>query len=182
MHFFLLFRQNVTNFDIKKEYKRVVINLTERGFMENLEYEINSNTCAIIALKENKTIIIETNKKLEINTPVDRIINYNCEYYGSSFQGRLQGTKNAIGMKYKLPIIIEESREIIFFPTNSYKNNNCSWLNLNNIEKYQETKNGVIIFFKNDMQFEFEISLESLENQILRASQLLLVLKKRKNS
>ena len=33
-----------------------------------------------------------------------------CKYFGSSYQGRYEGTKNLIGMNYKLPIIIEESR------------------------------------------------------------------------
>ena len=43
----------------------------------------------------------------------------------------------------------EESREIIFFPTCSPRLAKCSWLSLNNIERYYSDGKKVVIEFKN---------------------------------
>ena len=36
----------------------------------------------------------------------------------------------------KVPIIVEDSKLIIFFPTSSYRGNNCIWISYNNLLKY----------------------------------------------
>ena len=85
-----------------------------------------------------------------------------------------------LGMKYKLPIIIEESRELVFFPTKAYNSENCSWIALNNIMKYEKSENGTTVTFNTGIKKNYEISIESFENQMLRATKLLLNLKNRK--
>ena len=97
------------------------------------KYEINSSTCALIPNSDFSTRIIETYNIINVPYSVSNIIDYSCAYYGSSFKGRLCGSKNALGSKYKLPIIIEESREMIFFPTTSYESDTCAWISLKNI-------------------------------------------------
>ncbi len=150
--------------------------------MDTETYEINSKTCALIQENNFSTTIIDNYNTFTINYPINKILNYNCEYYGSSFNGRLKGTKQALGSKYKLPIIIEETREIIFFPTTSYRGNNCIWLALKNISNYQEVKNKVIVTFTNKKQLKLNISYDSFENQLLRATKLLLILQNRKKN
>lgn len=143
-------------------------------------YEINSSTCALIPSNDFSTVIIETNKTIPISLSISKIINYSCAYYGSSFKGRLNGSKCALGSKYKLPIIIEESREFIFFPTTSYENPTCVWISLKNISNYERKDNRVLVTFNNKKKIELNISYESFENQVLRATKLLLILKSRK--
>lgn len=143
-------------------------------------YEINSSTCALIQKSELSTTIIEEKETKFINCPINKLINYSCAYYGSSLKGRLEGTKYALGSKYKLPIIIEETREIIFFPTTSYRNNNCAWISLKNISNYQRKGNKVTVQFKNNTNIDLDISYESFENQVFRATKLLLILQNRK--
>ena len=144
-------------------------------------YEINSETCALVPNSNLSTAIIEKEKSFIIPIPVSKVIKYNCAYYGSSFEGRLKGSKYALGSKYKLPIIIEESKELIFFPTLSAENENCIWISLNNIINYQNCGNYTEITFKNNKKIKIEISYRSFENQMLRATKLLLILKSRKN-
>lgn len=144
-------------------------------------YEINSSTCALISENNFRTKIIETNQIINQAYSLKEILNYNCEYYGSSFEGRLKGTKQALGSKYKLPIIIEGSREIIFFPTLSYENKNCIWLSLKNISNYEKQGKNVTIIFNNNQKLNLNMSYEAFENQFLRATKLLLVLKSRIN-
>ena len=98
-------------------------------------YEINNSTLALIAL-DNKTKVIEEEREFFIDKTPSNILEESCEYFGSSYLGRKIGTKNLIGITHKSPIIIEESREIIFFPTSSPRLNNCSWISLNNIKNF----------------------------------------------
>lgn len=144
-------------------------------------YEINSETCALVPNSNLSTVIIEKESSFIIPLPVSKVINYNCAYYGSSFEGRLKGSKYALGSKYKLPIIIEESKELIFFPTSSFENPNCVWISLNNISDYQKSQDATIVKFNNKQKIDLKISYESFENQVLRATKLLLILKSRKN-
>ena len=148
--------------------------------MKNSNYEISSKTCALSFKDEQNCLLLEGDQEYNINMSLQDFINYNCEYYGSSFEGRIKGSQNSLGMKYKLPIIIEESREMIFFPTKSYNNEKCTWLSLNNILKYEGTNKTTTVIFNSGVKKEYEISIESFENQILRATKLLLILKSRK--
>ena len=81
----------------------------------NKEYEINSATQAIVPINDNQSMIYEEESEYVVDIPANKIINYNCNFYGSSYIGRCEGTKSLIGIKSKIPIIIEESRNIIFF-------------------------------------------------------------------
>ena len=134
------------------------------------KYEINNSTLAIIPISKNCSKVIEEDNNYIINNSTTEIIDHSCKYFGSSYNGRCEGTKNLVGFNYKTPIVIEESKEIIFFPTSSPRFDNCSWISLNNIEKYKKNEKKSSIFFKNGIVVDFEISYSSLENQILRAT------------
>ena len=106
-----------------------------------------------------------------------------CFLPGSSFEGRKEGTKKLLGITHKSPIIIEESRKIIFFPTSSPENKDCMWINLEKIDKYYKLdKRLCAIQFKNGDVMQFDISYGSLSNQILRATRLKYILEERINA
>ncbi len=150
--------------------------------MEKEIYEITSKTCALLKEDNKRTKIVEKDKIFIIEKPILKIIKESCEYYGSSLEGRIKGSKRLLGMKYKLPIIIEGSSEIIFFPTASPFNDNCCWISINNIKDYKAIDNNVIIEFNGNNKEEFPITYESLENQMFRASKLLLIIKRRQKN
>ena len=144
------------------------------------DYEISEDTLAIIPMKNNMSKIIEKNNVLIVNlSPMD-IINYSCLYFGSSYEGRHSATKHLLGISYKSPIVIEESRNMIFFPTKSPRLFNCYWISLKNISNYNEYKNNSEIVFKNGFKLEIPISYGSLDNQILRATRLESILRNKK--
>lgn len=144
-------------------------------------YEINKSTLAIIPISENSSRVLETTNEYIIRKTPFEIIEDSCMYFGSNYKGRYEGTKKLIGMNYKLPIIIEESRNIIFFPTSSPKLIECIWISLNNLNNYYSENNASYINFKNGSKLKLDISMFALENQILRASRLESVLRNRKN-
>ena len=145
------------------------------------EYEINSNTLIIIPISKKVSKVLEINEEFMINKNSTEIVDDSCKFFGSSYNGRFEGTKKLIGVNYKSPIIVEESREIIFFPTSSPRFENCYWICLNKIDKFQKTVQESKIIFKNGLEIDIPVSYSSLENQILRSTLLESKLRDRKS-
>ena len=145
-----------------------------------MDYEITFDTQVILPVDNKSSRIIENNESYVVNVTPMQILEHSCEYFGSSFDGRKDGTKKLLGITHKSPIIVEESRKIIFFPTTSPDRNDCIWINLEKINKYyKSSQKKSIIEFKNGDIIEFDVSIGSLTNQILRASRLKYILEER---
>lgn len=145
-----------------------------------MDYEITFDTQVILPVENNSSRIIENNKSYVINVPPMQVLEHSCEYFGSSFNGRKEGTKKLLGITHKSPIIVEESRKIIFFPTTSPDRIDCVWINLEKVNKYYKSSSKKsIIEFKNGDIIEFDVSIGSLTNQIMRASRLKYILEER---
>lgn len=147
-----------------------------------ISYEINCDTLALIPVSEKETKIIERNNIFNVNNSVMNIIENSCEYFGSSYLGRHEGTKKLIGITHKAPIIIEESKNLIYFPTTSPRLENCIWIALNNIKTYERKNGKTELQFINNQKIRLDISFGSLDNQVLRATKLESVLRKRINT
>ena len=144
-------------------------------------YEITKNTLAIIPIDSKRSEVIEDDDIFIINKNTTKIIDDSCKFFGSSLNGRHEGTKNLIGVTYKAPIIIEETSEMIFFPTNSPRIANCAWVSLNNLENYKKNNGKTQLCFKNGKIIDIDISYNSFENQVLRSTRLESILRKHKN-
>ena len=145
------------------------------------EYEVNDRTLAVISLNNKKSKVFESNDVFLVNKPAIKIMEESCQFFGSSLLGRQKGTTKLIGVSHKAPIIVEESKEIIFFPTLSPRKSACSWISLKNIDSYYNKNKSVFIKFKNNIQLELNMSYGIIDNQILRATRLESVLRSRKN-
>ena len=136
------------------------------------EYEISSATLAIVPLDEEVSRVYEEETEYIVNKSANSIIKESCEFYGSSYEGRCIGTKTLTGIKTKYPIIIEESRNIIFFPTSSVRTKQSTWIALNKIKDIKRNNYKSQVEFKNKETLDLNISVYSLENQIVRATML----------
>lgn len=148
--------------------------------MKDIKYEVNSQTIALIPINKNQTKIIEEDRNLIINDSAFQIIKNSCMYFGSSYEGRHQATKSLIGVSHKSPIIIEESRMLIFFPTTSPRLENCSWFNFKKLSAYFAKDHKTFLTMKNGHNIELDISYGTIDNQILRSSYLETTLRQRK--
>ena len=101
-------------------------------------YEINLSTLAVIAVDNKTSKIIEGTEEFLVKRSAINIIDKSCKFFGSSYNGRFEGTKHLTGISYKSPIIIEETKNIIFFPTSSPRIADCSWISLNHILDYKK--------------------------------------------
>ena len=144
------------------------------------KYEINNETLAVIGINTNFTKILEKNKEYFLNDIASDVMEHSCQYFGSSYSGRVEGSKKMIGSNYKLPVIIEESNELIFFPITSPDSPKCIWVSLKWFDYVKEENGKTYIYLKNGKKISCNISKNSIENQVLRSSRLLYVLNERK--
>ena len=78
---------------------------------------------------------------------------------------------------------IEDSSNLIAFPTTSPFADDCCWISLKRVDNIYKIDNGnTKIVFDNNEEIIVPCSFRSIENQLSRASRLDLVLKNRKNS
>jgi competence protein ComK len=143
-------------------------------------YEISEETLAIIPIDNYRSKVVEKDSTFIVNKTPMEIVDDSCQFFGSSYLGRHTGTKCLIGVSHKSPIIIEESKEIIFFPTNSPRIYDCCWISLRNIDDYKKVNNSSLVIFNTGYLLELNISFGSLDNQVLRATRLESVLRTRK--
>ena len=134
-------------------------------------YLINKDTLAIIPYLD-QSIVFEKTRKFLVKRNPNTIIRANCSMHGSSYSGRLDGTKKLTGYTYKAPIIIEDKNNTVFFPTSSPRLKNVSWINLDNVEYAYKDKTNNKIMFSNGISIPINTSLNVLNNQILRATRL----------
>lgn len=147
-----------------------------------MDYEITTGTLAIFPSDTKNSVVMEKEEEFFISKSPKKLIEYSCEYFGSSFEGRSKGSINILnGASHKLPIIIEETNNIIFFPTLSPSREECIWLSLNHIFKFKENANQETeITFDNGKIVNIPISILSFTNQYSRACQLSAALENRK--
>ncbi len=140
-----------------------------------MNYEVNSNTLAIIPSSSGKCKVLEDKKSYNLNKTSLRVIEHSCEYFGVSFASRVEGSKRFVKTRYKTPIVIEESSRIVFFPVKSLRGKDTMWISYNNIIEYYPShvkKGYTVVRFKNGYKLEIDVSFYSFNNQYLKAARL----------
>ena len=79
--------------------------------------------------------------------------------------------------------VIEDSDNLIVFPTTSPSSDDCAWISLKRVKKIEKLEfNNTKIIFDNDREIVVNCSYRSIENQLSRASRLDIILRNHKNS
>ena len=140
-----------------------------------MDYIINKNTYYLM-YDNDKTVINELSTELIIpGNNLKDILENSCEYYGSSLQGRIIGARNLLKSCYKIPIIVSEKNNILFFPLRGKKNGEFIWFNFGMIKSYEKDGEFVSIKFADGNVKKFMISYAILNNQILKCSRMLII-------
>ena len=145
-------------------------------------YEINLSTLMLIGINENSTKIITYDEDFIIDISSKDIINNSCKFFGSNLTDRIKTTNRLVNISSKSPIIIEETRNIIFFPLKSTREKNNIWISFNNLEKYEKEGKNVRLFFKNKRTYLLNFSYYIIDNQVTRSLILDYEINKRRKS
>lgn len=140
------------------------------------EYEVNPFTMFIKPIVYGSKIYSEIfeveDEFLSPFKPLD-IIRNSCEYYGSDYEGRRNGTKQLVGYAHKIPIAIDPTNRIFFFPTTSPNRQECIWISHEHVKDYERINpQETLIHFNNNRSFIFPVSCSSIISQLERTAYL----------
>lgn len=147
-------------------------------------HEVSPLTMAIIASHDEggkpvSYVLEETTEYISNNTP-SKLIDKACKFFGSSLRGRQEGTRDISGLTHKVPVSIDPSSGMYFFPTSSPTSSKCSWIAHSHIDEISRSEDGrTEITFKNGKKIRLEISYGSMLNQIRRTAQFRFLLDNR---
>lgn len=135
-------------------------------------YELSSNIVLIRSINQKESEIVNLNGSFSIPYSIKTILDKNCKLFGSSLNGRIESSKEWLGYDYKLPIIIDEIRNLVLFPTRSIDSPKNIWFSYNAIDDYNYKKDGIEIILKNGKKIKIKESFNVFENQYIRAAKL----------
>ena len=148
-----------------------------------MKYEVNKGTLAVMPNDLESSLVYEDENRYIINEKAYKIMDDSCKYFGSTYEGRKNGAKEILGAEYKVPIIVEDSNNLIVFPTTSPFSDDCVWICLKRVKNiFKVDSYNTKILFDNNVEIIVPCSFRSVENQLSRASRLDLILRNRKNS
>ena len=142
-------------------------------------YEVSDETYAVIGKNGGRSKIIESYNEYDIEKDAYSVMDESCEYYGSSYKGRLKASRKILDCSYKLPIVVEESSFLIFFPTKSSLEEDCIFINSSKVKKIEKVDNNTKFIFENNKELIVPASKLSMDNQIMRSTKLESLLRKR---
>ena len=141
--------------------------------MELNSYEINSDTLLIIPCGKNLSKVYEGNDVYLVHKSSFKIIKDSCLFFGCSYEGRREGSKFLIGSEMKIPIVIEDSHSIIFFPTSSCIRENSIWISFKNLVRYTKYNDiSTMLYFKDHIQLIVGCKYSLIDNQTIRCIKL----------
>ncbi|HLS22674.1 MAG TPA: competence protein ComK [Pseudogracilibacillus sp.] len=146
--------------------------------------EISPLTMAVLPKEDEtgktSTIILEKSGKYSIPSSPTDLIDLACRYFGSSLEGRLEGTKEVSQYTHKAPIAIDPLSGMFFFPTTSPKNRNCSWINHSHVDMLERVGHDKTkVIFNDGSYIIVDVSYGSMSNQLQRTAQFRFFLEKR---
>lgn len=99
-----------------------------------MKYEISNGTLAVVPNDNNSSVVYEDEERYIIEELPFKIMEDSCKYFGSTYKGRKDGAKELLGAEYKVPIIVDNSSNLIVFPTTSPLADDCIWVSLKRVK------------------------------------------------
>lgn len=147
-----------------------------------MKYEISKGTLAIVPNEKESSLVYEDEERYIIEDTPFKIMEESCKYFGSTYEGRKDSAREILGAEYKVPILVEDSDNLVIFPTTSPFSDECVWISLKRVKKFEKIDAcNTKIVFDNNKEIIVPCSYRSIENQISRASRLDYILRSRKN-
>ena len=82
-----------------------------------MKYEFSKGTLAVVPNEEESSLVYEDDDRYIIDETPFKIMEESCKYFGSTYNGRKDSARSILGAEYKVPIIVEDTNNIVVFPT-----------------------------------------------------------------
>ena len=145
-------------------------------------YIINKETLLIIPYGKRKSKVFEYDRNFIINEATGNIIKNSCLFFGSSLEGRREAVKYILNVDMKVPILVEDIKNMIFFPVSNCINKNSIWISYQNLLKYYKFNEfSTVLYFKSNKEIKIDVKYNLIDNQVIRCIKLESLLNKRRN-
>ncbi|MCP8968236.1 competence protein ComK [Ectobacillus ponti] len=147
-------------------------------YLQLASYVIHDKTMVIIPVehedgKHRWSVVEEADQMFVVRQTPFEIMDSSCRYYGSSFEGRKEGTKELLQETHKLSICVDPISRLYFFPTTSYTGKECIWVSHSHVgSSAKHPHNNVRVVFTNGRKMRLPISKGSFDRQFHRAGSL----------
>lgn len=145
-------------------------------------YEIDLSTLMLIGIDDSRTLVVTLEKDFIVDECAKKIIDNSCKYFGSTLVERIKATQRVVNIRSKVPIIIENSRNIIFFPLKSCREKSNIWISFNNLVRYEKKDDVTYLYFKENKVQKLDFSYYIIDNQVTRSLLLDYEMNKRRKS
>ena len=145
-------------------------------------YEIDLSTLMLIGIDDSRTLVVTLEKEFIVDECAKKIIDNSCKYFGSTLVERIKATQRVVNIRSKVPIIIENSRNIIFFPLKSCREKSNIWISFNNLVRYEKKDDVTYLYFKENKVQKLDFSYYIIDNQVTRSLLLDYKMNKRRKS
>ena len=132
-------------------------------------YEIDLSTLMLIGLNDTETKIITVDSDFIIKESCKKIVDNSCRFFGYSLAERIKSTNRLVNMASKTPIVIEDTRNMIFFPLKSTREKCNIWISFNQLENYTQEGNNTVFKFKCGKVEKLKFSYYIVDNQVTRS-------------
>ena len=132
-------------------------------------YEIDLSTLMLIGIDDESTKVVTFDNEFIVKQSCRKIVDNSCRYFGCSLVEKVKATNRIASMSSKTPIIIEDTRNIIFFPLKSVREKNNIWISFNNLSNYSKDNDKTILKFKNGKTIAINFSYYIIDNQVTRS-------------
>lgn len=136
------------------------------GYMN--KYFINGDVLCFTQDNDDEIMIVEKNKKFNIEGNSLKFIKKCCRYYGHSYNIQRQNIIDIFNFYIKTPIVLSEYNMIILFPTTSPSSKECIWIAYNNVDRYVKENGYTKIYFKGGKILNISASFSTIDSQITK--------------
>ncbi|PPA70437.1 competence protein ComK [Jeotgalibacillus proteolyticus] len=141
------------------------------------DYYVRKTTFALLPAEHmtHQTIIHDIQGTYYSNRTMKELLEEACLRGGSKMSGRLEAAKYTLGIRNKIPLIIDPFNHIYAFPTHSHKNLLNAWIFLDHIKAikpHPEYSKQANFDLHNGLTITAKCSYSTAQSQFARTSQL----------
>lgn len=124
--------------------------------------------------EHEESVLIKANgSRSRIAKPPLRLLEDCCLFFGSTLQGRKEAAGKILHIQQKIPILLSEKKEILFFPTVSYQRKDCIWIHANAVASFHGDSKHTKLLFKSGDELHLPIAYRTIYRQMQRCEEFL---------
>ncbi|MDD6467287.1 MAG: competence protein ComK [Erysipelotrichaceae bacterium] len=132
----------------------------------------NLNHLKYDSVSHKTFLYLEYGEVLESDKKPWQILDDFCKYHGSTLKGRMESAKEVLHILQKPPVLVCLYMDCIFFPTSSYKSNDCIWIQARLVQSIKaQTSSSCEITFKDGSCILVPIGYRAMQRQMSRCQQ-----------